>query len=193
MKLLIIFHLLFIIFLISLFRTLFANPGFFTAKFQNTFSLIKFVKNMFHFFISYKDGDFKMNDYMQSLKEQEIPEDLEEILKMERQINEKMLDYSTSGLYASKYNSIDVTKKSILNDGDDEKEKDKVNSIIVTDDVIELYDMEWETFIKYDKDYNILNKLPFLEKDSRTKRICSFCVQKKVFIKFILARPSPPL
>ena len=46
-----VFHFLFVMFTLSLLRTFFANPGYYDKEYVNLYSIIKFVKHIFIYFI----------------------------------------------------------------------------------------------------------------------------------------------
>lgn len=144
------------------------------------YSLAKFIRNLFGFIINNKNSDYKFGLSPGT----KVLEDLTEILKMEGALKEKMSDYSVT-YYNSRYNSIDVTKKSMISELDEEQEKK--NSNIMQEDVVELYEQEYEAFIEKSEELKKLNNIAFFQKDNKSYRFCGFCLNKKVIVNLILA------
>jgi len=119
--------------------------------------------------------------------------DLEEILKFENFINEKILDRSTSLGAVSRISSIDITKKNIhseiddvlINLNNDKEKKDMLDYDRYTqsfcEDLIDSFERHLEQIIQNSEIHNQYNQLKFNEfNDDRKDRFCRFCVIKKV-------------
>lgn len=183
MLIFIVYHFLLTLLLLSLLRSIFNNPGYYDDEYVNLYSLIKFIKHIFIYFIKWKDSDFKFDSIFLN-DTASLKEDLTEIVKkIEPSITEKMIDISHSMTYISKYNSIDVTKKSIfaeIEDFQDARDKQTISQTF-NEDVLDSFESELENFIKSHPFYEMLNNLPFMEKGKdKYSRFCGFCLTKKV-------------
>ncbi len=174
------FHIFLILFIISLSRTFFSNPGYFDKEYENLFSIIKFVKNLFIYFTKWREPEFKFNEMMNNY-EANLIKDLEEIKNLKPILSEKLAEFSSSIGYVSRYNSIDVTKKNILQDNEeiDNKEKHAI-SLSLSEDILESFENELENFIKANDIYEKFNNLIFYDKSKENNRFCGFCLVKKV-------------
>lgn len=125
----------------------------------------------------------------------EAIDDIEEILKFENFINDKILDRSCSvyGIHGlSRVSSIDIIKKNIHSDLDEvflnlnEKErKDMFDHDRYTqsfcEDLCEAFERHFEELIKKSEIHSLYNQINFNEfNDDRKDRFCRFCVIKKV-------------
>lgn len=140
------------------------------------------MKHIFVYFIKWRDPDFKFNNMMLNDKSS-YSEDLEEILsKIEPMLSERMIEFSNSIAYASRYNSIDVTKKNIyaeIEDLNENKDRGGVSQFL-NEDILESFENELENFIRNHEVYQQLDKLQFHEKGKDNNRFCGFCLMKKV-------------
>jgi len=119
---------------------------------------------------------------------------LEKVLQFETYLNEKILDFSNSLGYTSRYNSIDITKKnlqSVIEEGIsnlNDREKLEIKNVerftqSFCEDVLESFEEYFENMIKNSEIHESMNSIPFYQKDSKSQRFCGFCVIKKVYIK----------
>ena len=158
------------------------DPGHYEKEYINLYSITKFIKHIFTYFVKWREPDFKFKEMMEN-DNSSFTEDLEDILeKIQPVLLEKMADYANSLANVSKHNSIDVNKKNLTNETEDQVENNKQTiSQTLTEDVIESYENEFENLILTDETYMEFNKLQFLTKDHETNRFCKFCLVKKVF------------
>jgi hypothetical protein len=168
--------------MISVIRVFFSDPGFFEKEYIDLYSIIKFIKYLFTYFIKWGDPDFKLSELIIKDKLNRV-EDLEEIIiRIEPILTERINEVSNSFAGISKYNSIDVTKKNIhseLEDVNDGKEKECIPQTL-HEDIIESFELELENFVKINEFYSVIDKLQFLEKGKDNNRFCGFCLIKKV-------------
>lgn len=180
-------------FIVCLLRTVLSNPGFMENEYENMYSIVKFISNIFNYYLHMKDPDFKFESNYFNTYNTSLVKDLENIINMEKMINERMLDHSTTQ-NVSKYNSIDVTKKNIFAEFEDLTDtlnlkdpnrdinnKDNFNkTLLVSEDLVENYEFELENFIKNNPKYEMINLLPSFKKDNKNYRFCAYCLHKKV-------------
>ena len=154
--------------------------------------------------------DFLIDDIEKNIKKvnlefddphsnKETFDDLEDILKFENFINDKILDRSTSVGALSRASSIDITKKNIHSEIDevlinlnDKEKKDMLDYDRYTqsfcEDLIESFERHFEHMLKNSDIHDKYNQIKFNEfNDDRKDRFCRFCVIKKVIkIDFFL-------
>lgn len=123
--------------------------------------------------------------------ENNIVSDIEHIINFENYLNDKIMDFSNSLGYTSRFNSIDVTKKNLQSVIEDEKsninERERIENKQVErltqsfcEDVLDSFEDEFEISIKNSEKHKLMNELIFHERDSKNQRFCGFCVVKKV-------------
>jgi hypothetical protein len=145
---------------------------------------------MFYFVINFKNDDF----VFKIEKNSTILQDLDAIIAMEDKLKEKMAEFSINYHYLSRYQSIDMTKKSIISDIDNNNDnynnddllvsrKEKTELFQYNEDIVEMFEEQYNNYIENNKMLKEYNKIQFFLRDYNNKRFCAFCLHKKV-LKF---------
>jgi len=129
-------------------------------------------------------------------RDNNIVSDIEQILNFENYLYDKIMDFSNSLGYTSRFNSIDITKKNMQSIIEDDKsnlnDKEKIENKQVErltqsfcEDILESFEDEFENSIKNSAKHKFMNEVVFHERHSKNQRFCGFCVIKKVKNFFI--------
>ena len=119
-------------------------------------------------------------------KDANLFEDLDYILSNETNLLDKISDFSKNNMSSIYNNPEDLTKKFLTLDLDNIikfKEFDKFSQP-VCEEVIKMFETEFNKLIKNNAELREINNTPFNEL-TEYKRFCHFCLIKKVNILFL--------
>jgi len=84
------FHFFFLIALLSLFRTIFNNPGHLKQEYVELYSIINFLKIFFDYILNYKEPNYKLNFHM---KNTNLGDDMILLLNSKKLIKKTIAEY----------------------------------------------------------------------------------------------------
>lgn len=136
------------------------------------------MKFLIKFFLTFEEENHSidLND-----DEDNLYEDLEFILSNETNLLDKIADFSKNNMSSIGNNQDEISKKYLTLEFDNFikfKEFDKYSQP-VCEDIIKMFESEFNKLIKNDPELREMNTIPFNEL-TEYKRFCHFCLVKKV-------------
>mgnify|MGYP001088445104 CR=1 FL=1 len=131
------------------------------------------------FFLSFEDEE--NHEIILTEKDAGLFEDLEFILSNENTLLDKIAEYSKNNLSSIGNNQDEISKKYLTLELDNFikfKEFEKFSQPIC-EDIIKMFENEFNKIIKNDAELREINNIPFNEL-TEYKRFCHFCLVKKV-------------
>lgn len=139
------------------------------------------------FFLTFDDENHELDLYENDGKDESLFEDLEFILSNETNLLEKISDFSKNNMSTIGVNQEELSKKYLTLEMDNFvkfKEFEKFSQP-VCEDIIKMFENEFNKLIKNDQELKEMNNIPFNEL-TEYKRFCHFCLIKKVnFFYFV--------
>ena len=179
----VIFHVILLLFLISLIRTIFTNPGFYCHEYLELFSITKIIKCLFGFIVDQNQTGLEGNNFKFSNSNRTsifyVENEIKEIHDLIQKIPNEFISNACFGSENTHFQQNQDIFKEI--EEYNKEQENLLDSQNINRNIFEKFEDEYLKFIESKIDHKFYGgHLTFHNLNKANSRICRYCLIKKV-------------